>query len=157
MTLNKIINFLLLVAAIYFLWTYVVPWFKSLGTGPASRDFVAGGSGEEGDCVTAARAAAERFSEEMRSFSRPPIDANDWDRAYLRIENRIAAADDECSCSRPGCLTAQGALGDLRQLGADFAAAARGDGAPPVNGASTMNKVYDALDMAAEQSRRMEQ
>jgi hypothetical protein len=155
MTLNKIINFVLLVAAIYFLWTYVVPWFKSLGSGPGSRSYVAAGKGEEADCVIAAREAAEAFAGEMRSFSRPPIDANDWDRAYLRIENRIAAADDKCDCQRPGCVTVQGALGDLRDLGSDFSSAANGDGAPPVNAASAMNRIYDTLDMAAQQSRGM--
>jgi hypothetical protein len=91
----------------------------------------------------------------MRSYSKPPIDANDWDKTYLRIENRIAAAEDKCSCSRPGCTSAQGALGDLRQLGDDFSDAARGDGAPPINAASSMSRVYDQLDLAAQQSRRL--
>jgi hypothetical protein len=153
MTLNKIINFVLLAAAIYFLWAYVVPWFRSLGSGPGSRAYVDTGTGEEADCVIAAREAAEAFAGEMRSFSKPPIDANDWDRAYLRIENRISAADDKCDCQRPGCFTVQGALGNLRELGSDFSAAARGDGAPPVNAASAMSKIYDTLDVAAQQSR----
>jgi hypothetical protein len=154
MTLNKIINSILLVAAIYFGYTYVVPWFKSLGTGSSSRALdSATGTGEEADCVISARDAAQVFSDEMRSFSRPPIDVNKWDKTYLRIENRIAAAEDKCSCSRPGCFTVQGALGDLRQLGDDFSSAARGDGTPPVNAASSMSRIYDALDLAAQQSR----
>ena len=95
------------------------------------------------------------FSEEMRSFSRPPINLDAWDRTYLRIENRIADADDKCSCSRPACFTAQGALGGLRELGDDFSAAARGDGAPPINAASALSRVYDTLDMAAQQSSEL--
>ncbi|HEX2462984.1 MAG TPA: hypothetical protein VHR17_00085 [Thermoanaerobaculia bacterium] len=150
--LNKIINFVLLVVAVWFLWTSVIPWFRGLGSGPGSRSYVEAGKGEEGDCVMAARNAAEVFAEEMRSFSKPPIDLDAWDRTYLRIENRIAAADDECDCSRPACYTAQGALGSLRELGDDFSAAARGDGTPPINGASTINQVYDTLDHAAQQS-----
>ena len=153
MTMNKIINVILLVAAIWAGYTYIVPWFKSLGTGSSSRALTATGTGEEADFVIAARDAAQTFSDEMRSFSKPPIDVNDWDRTYLRIENRIGAADDKCGCSRPGCLTAQGALGDLRQLGDEFSAAARGDGAPPINGASSMSRIYDTLDLAAQQSR----
>lgn len=152
MRLNKIINFVLLVASIYFLWTYVIPWFKGLGTGPGSRSYVAAGEGEDAECVVAARQAAEVFSEEMRSFSRPPIDLDAWDRSYLRIENRIANADDKCSCPRPACSTAQGALGRLRELGDDFSSAARGDGAPPINGASAISRVYDTLDQAAQES-----
>jgi hypothetical protein len=154
-TLNKIINFVLLIGALYFLWTYVVPWFRGLGAGPGSRSYVDAGKGEDADCVIAARKAAEVFSEEMRSFSRPPIDLDAWDRAYLRIENRIADADDKCSCSRPACFTAQGALGGLRELGDDFSAAARGDGAPPINGASAISRVYDTLDQAAQQSSEL--
>ena len=68
---------------------------------PGSRSYVDAGTGEDGDCVIAARKAAEVFSDEMRSFSKPPIDLDAWDRTYLRIENRIAAADDECDCSGP--------------------------------------------------------
>jgi hypothetical protein len=151
-TLNKIINFVLLIAAIYFLWTYVVPWFRGLGSGPGSRSYVDAGKGEDADCVIAARKAAEVFADEMRSFSRPPIDLDAWDRTYLRIENRIAAADDECDCSRPACSTAQGALGSLRELGDDFSIAARGDGTPPINAASSLGRIYDALDLAAQQS-----
>jgi hypothetical protein len=157
MTMNKVINVLLLVAVLYFGWVFVVPWFKSLGTigsGSDSRSFSDTGGGEEGKCVTAAREAAEVFSNELRSFSRPPIDAGDWDRTWLRIENRIGRADDLCSCSRPGCFTAQGALSSLHELGDEFSTAARGDGAPPVNAASTMSRVYDTLDMAAQQSRK---
>jgi hypothetical protein len=153
MTLNKIINVVLLVAVVYFGWTYVIPWFKSLGSGPGSRIYAEVGTGEEAKCVTAARDAAESFSEELKSFAKPPIDTDKWDRTWLRIENRISKADDVCGCGRPGCLTAQGALGNLRDLGSDFDNAARGGGAPPVNAASTMNRVYDALDMAAQQSR----
>jgi hypothetical protein len=153
MTLNKIINFVLLAAAIYFGWTYVIPWFRELGSGGASRSFVDAGEGEDADCVIAARQAAEVFADEIKSFSKPPIDANAWDKTYLRIENRIAAAEDKCSCSRPGCSTAQGALGSLRELGDDFASAARGDGSPPVNAASAINRVYDALDQAATEAQ----
>jgi hypothetical protein len=153
MTLNKVINLVLLVAVIYFGYTYVVPWFRSLGSGPGSRSFTDAGGGEQGKCVDAARQAAEIFSEEMRSFSRPPIDADAWDRTSLRIENRIASADDACSCSRPACGTAQSGLSSLRELVGDFSRAARGDGAPPINAASTMNRVYDAFDLAAEQAR----
>jgi hypothetical protein len=153
MTMNKIINVVLLGAALYFGWTYVIPWFRSLGSGPGSRSYVEAGSGDEAKCVDAAREAAEKFSEEMRSFSKPPIDRNAWDNAYLRIENRITNADQLCSCPRPGCVTAQGALENLRDLGDDFASAARGDGTPPINGASTLSRVYDILDQAAEQSR----
>ena len=152
-TMNKIINVILLVAVLWAGYTYIVPWFKSLGSGSSSRALTATGTGEEADCVIAAREAAQVFADEMRSYSKPPIDANDWDRTYLRIENRIAAADDKCGCSRPGCLTAQGALSDLRQLGDDFSNAARGDKSPPLNAASTMSRVYDNLDVAAQQSR----
>jgi hypothetical protein len=153
MTMNKIINVILLVAAIWAGYTYIVPWFKSLGTGSSSRALTATGTGEEADCVIAAREAAQVFGDEMRSFSKPPIDANDWDRTWLRIENRIGAADDKCGCSRPGCQTAQGALADLRRLGDDFSRAADGDRSPPVNAASTLSRVYDNLDTAAAQSR----
>ena len=62
------------------------------------------GTGEEADCVIAAREAAQVFSDEMRSFSKPPIDVNAWDRTYLRIENRIAAADDKCDVLAAGLL-----------------------------------------------------
>ena len=160
-TANKIINFVFLIAAVYFLWTYVIPWFRSLGTGPGSRSYVdAGkgvdaGTGEDGDCVIAARKAAEVFADEMRSFSKPPIDLDAWDRTYLRIENRIAAADDECDCSSPACSTAQGALGSLRELGDDFSTAARGDGTPPINAASSLSRIYDTLDLAAQQSSEL--
>jgi hypothetical protein len=152
MTLNKIINFVLLVASLYFLWTYVVPWFKGLGTGPGSRSYVDAGKGDDADCVIAARQAAEVFSEEMRSFSKPPIDLDAWDRTYLRIENRIDHAEDKCSCSNEACTTARDALGRLRELGDDFSSAARGDGAPPINGASALSRIYDMLDRAAQES-----
>ena len=153
MTLNKIINVILLAVAIYFGYTFVVPWFKSLGTGSSSRALTATGTGEEADCVIAAREAAQAFSDELRSFSKPPIDASEWDRTYLRIENRIAAADGRARARERGCFTAQGALGDLRQLGDDFSTAARGDGTPPLNAASSMSRIYDTLDLAAQQSR----
>jgi hypothetical protein len=154
MMLNKIINLVLLAAVLYFGYTYVVPWFRSLGSGPGSRSFADAGSGEDGKCVDAARRAAEVFSEEMRSFSQPPIDEIAWDKAYLRIENRLAAADDACSCSRPACGTAQSGLAGLRDLAADFSRAARGNGPPPINGASALSRAYDAFDMAAEQASR---
>jgi hypothetical protein len=153
MTLNKVINVILLAAVLYFGYTEILPWFKSLGTGPGSRSYVDAGAGEDGECVTAARQAAEVFSEEMRSFAQPPIDREAWDRTYLRIENRIASASDLCACTRPACFTARGGLSTLRDLGADFSRAARGDGAPPINAASAMNRVYDNLDLAAEQAR----
>jgi hypothetical protein len=153
MTLSKVINLILLAAVLYFGYTQVIPWFRSLGSGPGSKSFSDPGAGEGGRCVTAARQAAEVFSEEMRSFSQPPIDVDAWDRTYLRIENRISNADQACACSRPACFTAQGGLGTLRELGDDFSRAARGAGTPPINAASAMNRVYDALDLAAEQAR----
>ena len=154
MTLNKIINLVLLGVVIWFGYTQLLPWFRSLGSGPGmgTGSFDAG-DGEDAECVEAARDAAAVFSEEMRSFSRPPIDRDAWDRAYLRIENRIARADDLCSCSRPACSSARGALTTLRDLGSDFSAAARGDRAPPVNAASSLSRVYDSLDSAAQLAR----
>jgi hypothetical protein len=155
--LTKAINVVLLVAVLWFGYTQVLPWFRSLGSGPGSRSFKGDtGTGDDAKCVDAARQAAEVFSEEMRAFSRPPVDREKWDSAYLRIENRIGRADDLCGCSRPACFTAQGGLADLRELGGDFASAARGDGAPPLNAASTLSRVYDKLDAAAEQSRGYE-
>jgi len=152
LTMNKVINLVLLAVVVWFGYTQVLPWFRSLGTGPGSRAFNAGG-GEDGECVMAARQAAEVFSEVMRGFSRPPIDRNEWDSAYLRIENRITNADDRCSCSRPACSNARAALSDLRGLADDFSIAARSDGAPPINAASSLSRIYDNLDRAAEVAR----
>ena len=152
--MNKVINLVLLAAIVWFGYTQVLPWFRSLGTGSGSRSFKGDtGTGEDAECVDAARQAAEVFSEEMRAFSRPPIDRDKWDSAYLRIENRIDRAAELCDCARPACDTAQSGLADLRDLGGDFASAARGDGAPPLNAASALSRAYDKLDAAAGQSR----
>jgi hypothetical protein len=151
--LTKAINVVLLVAVLWFGYTQILPWFRSLGTGSASRSFKGStGTGDDAKCVDAARQAAEVFSEEMRGFSRPPVDREKWDSSYLRIENRIGRADDLCDCPRPACAMAQGGLADLRELGSDFSIAARGDGSPPLNAASTLSRVYDKLDAAAAQS-----
>ncbi len=144
-TLNKIINFVLLVAALYFLLDLRVPWFRALGTGPGSRSYVGTGTGEEGDCVIAARKAAEVFSDEMRSFSKPPIDVDAWDRTYLRIENRIAAAEDECDCARPGLLHRAGRAGRAararrRLLERRLEATARRRSTPPRRSAASTTR-----------------
>jgi hypothetical protein len=152
---NKIINFALLAAVIWFGYTQILPWFRSLNPTSSSRrggSFDAG-QGEDAECVEAARHAAETFSEEMRAFSRPPIDREAWDRAYLRVENRIGVADDLCTCERDACSSARAALSTLRDLGDDFSSAARGDGEPPLNAASALSKIYDNIDAAAEQAR----
>ncbi|HVR30931.1 MAG TPA: hypothetical protein VMS86_15515 [Thermoanaerobaculia bacterium] len=153
MTLNKVINVALLALVIWFGYTQLLPWFRSLGDGGAGRRSFGAGQGEEAKCVEAARDAAAVFSAEMRRFSRPPIDREAWDRTYLRIENRIARADDLCSCSRPACANARSALATLRDLGGDFSSAARGSGSPPIHAASSLSRVYDNLDAAAQLSR----
>ena len=155
MTLNKIINVILLVAALYFGYTFVIPWFKSLGRARVQgRGLRHAGTGEEADCVIAAREAARG----LRGRDAVLLQAAD---RRQRLGPHLPAhrephrgADDKCDCSRPGLPAPR------RERSAICASSATTSPTPRAatarrrsTRASSMSRIYDALDLAAQQSR----
>ena len=113
--MGKIIKLIVLAAVIYFALTYAIPWIKGLAGAPL-RTGGASAETDAGRCIDRASRANSAFGQEVRRFSRPPVQVNAWSTAVTRVKIKIADANSACYCSSPACPKAREALSELQTL-----------------------------------------
>ncbi len=112
-----------------------------------------GGSVSQGDCVPAAEAASESFTNEMRNYTKPPFDLDAWDLSMERVREYVYEAESKCSCGRDSCVRATQALDELNGLIDEFDNSLRGEGMP-LNPARSQETIGRMLKRAREFDRQ---
>ncbi len=126
--MQRILALAIVAFLIYVVLTQGLPWLKGqLGPESAGQGGRAGGETEH-RCVEAAWQANETLAGQIRSFSRPPVDAELWGISFAEVVREIGSAEIECgSCLTEACDKAGTAVAEIRELALQFDDAVRGD------------------------------
>lgn len=148
--MRRLINLALLVAAAYLAYTYAWPFLQEqLDFGePAATSEATAAEDEAWRCVRLAQAARDTVSDQLRQFSRPPVDPAVWSSALIHTAGELSSADSACRCGQAACRPAARALGEMRRLIDQFDRAVRGNGSGFVNPASYQEEIDRLLDDA---------
>ena len=147
---SRIVKVIVVIAIVYFGYTQVVPWIKSVGGGPggagsADSAFPDGGASR---CIDLASGASSTLGREMRRYAKPPFDLAEWGATVNKVEMKIYAADSDCRCSAPGCSEARQALSEIKSLLATFDGIVRGDTSGFSNPANKLQEADRLLEEA---------
>ncbi len=150
--MSKLIKIGVLVLLVYLAITKLPPLLDKvtdMGSGLGRKS----SSVSQSQCVSAAERASESFTDEMRNYSRPPIDLEAWSQSLESVRAHINEADARCNCDRSSCHRAAEALGELNGLIAEFDNSLRGDGVP-MNPARRQETIDRLLKRAREFDRQ---
>lgn len=146
----RIIKVAVVIVIVYFGYTQLVPWIKSVGGGPgeagsADTGFADGGARR---CIDLASRAGSTLGSEMRKYAKPPFDLADWGATVNKVEMKIYEANSDCRCSAPGCSEARQALSEMESMLASFDGMVRGDSSGFANPADRMQEADRLLEEA---------
>jgi hypothetical protein len=114
----RLARWLAVLVVLYFGATELLPRIRNRVEG-ISRDKIVGQratvDADAGACVRRAFEVNDLVVDESRNAVPPPGDSTGWVDAAPTIQQRIAEAEDACTCDTPGCGTAREAL---RQISA---------------------------------------
>lgn len=147
MDAGRIVKFVVVIAIVFAVFKYGVPWVKGLGGG----EQVSSPSGA-GSCVRSAERASETWGSGLRDFVNPPYDANAWSSFRGRVESSINAAEADCDCTSESCIKARGAMRDLRALVNDLDSTVRNN-TPPDDLVGRQERIDNAISEAADLAR----
>lgn len=155
--MSRFIQLAVVAVILYFGITQGLPWVQrqlgmESGSGFATEDS-ASLKGDGGACVATARDASLAFGDEMRQFSRPPVDVSVWNESSRRLANLIDAAENACFCAAASCHKAASALSELRAVVDRFDEGFRGQRSVPLNTALDQRRINDLLDEAQALAR----
>jgi len=147
---SRIVKVVVVIALVYFGYTQVVPWIKSVGggsegSGSAESAFPDAGASR---CIDLASRASSTLGSEMRRYAKPPVDLAEWGATVNKVEMKIYAADSECRCSEPGCSEARQAMSEIKSLLATFDGIVRGDTSGFSNPANQLQEADRLLEEA---------
>jgi hypothetical protein len=147
---SRIVKVIVVIAIVYFGYTQVVPWIKSVGGGPGGTGNTDTGFDDGGArrCIDLAARASSTMGSEMRQYTKPPFDLVDWSATVNKMEMKIYAADSDCRCSAPGCSEARQALSEIKSLLATFDGMVRGDTTGFTNPANQLQEADRLLEEA---------
>ena len=101
-----------------------------------------------------ARRASEYFGSNLRAFSNPPYDMSAWTDFKSNVDERIARADDKCTCADDSCVRSREAMAELRRMESDVDSMIRSGSAPPSDIVQRQERVNDALNAARDAADR---
>lgn len=144
---SRIVKVVVVIAIVYFGYTQVVPWVKSVGGGSGATDsgFSDGGASR---CIDLAGRASSTLGSELRQYTKPPFDLVDWSATVNKVEMKIYEANSNCRCSAPGCNEARQALSEIKSLLVTFDGMVRGDTSGFTNPAAQLQEADRLLDEA---------
>lgn len=147
--MGRILSLAIVAFLIYIVLTQGLPWLKGQ-LGAESGGEASGGGGErEYRCVETAWQANETLISQIRSFSRPPVDAEMWGVAFAEVMRDIGTAEVECgTCLTAACGKAGTAAAELRDLAMQFDGVVRGDASGWSNPARQQERINQLLDDA---------
>jgi hypothetical protein len=122
--MGKLIAIAIVLGLAYLLLTNAQDWLG--GSSGSSRGAISAEGQASEACIEAVEYANDVFAEELRQYSRPPINPDAWSDTMSSVEGLIGAAENSCFCSTPACIKASEALGELRSLVFDFDSLASG-------------------------------
>ena len=146
--MSRIIKLILLIAIVYFVWKYGLPWLQKQQSGGGTTHAAA-----QSGCPGAAARASEAWGSGLHSFVNPPYDLNAWTSFHDDVESKISSAESECSCSDQSCEKARAAMRDLRSLLSDADSAIRNGSAPPSDLPQRQEAIDKQIDEAADLTR----
>ncbi|MGB3563150.1 MAG: hypothetical protein WBH85_05230 [Thermoanaerobaculia bacterium] len=147
---SRIVKVAVVIAIVYFGYTQVIPWIKSVGGGPGAAGSADTGLSDGGArrCIDLASRASSTMGSEMRQYAKPPFDLAEWGATVNKVEMRIYEADSDCRCSAPGCSEARQALSEIKSLLATFDGMVRGDTSGFTNPAAQLQEADRLLEEA---------
>lgn len=142
----KFLKLVIAAAIVYFAVTKGWPWLQTWLGGLFSS---ASGTTYQSICITATERASDDFTDRLRQFSSPPIDAEAWEKTVTASRNQVEAAERKCrNCDHEACLEASKAIAELERMVTWFDDSVQaGRGIPP-DGVSRLDRVYEALNRA---------
>lgn len=146
--MSRIVKLIVLIAILYAVWKYGLPWLQRQGSGGSSTHAAA-----TSGCPGAAARASETWGSGLHTFVNPPYDLNAWSSFHDSVESKISSAERECSCSADSCQKARAAMSDLRSLLSDLDTAIRNGSAPPSDLVQRQEAIDKQIDEAAELTR----
>jgi hypothetical protein len=117
MNIGRLVKIVVLVAIVFAVWKYGVPWIKKQGGGGVAETTASSGGGS---CVQSAQRASETWGGGLHQFANPPYDLNAWSTFRGNVESSIGSAESDCNCADESCLKAREAMRDLRGLVSDL-------------------------------------
>ncbi|HEV8431794.1 MAG TPA: hypothetical protein VGR95_00160 [Thermoanaerobaculia bacterium] len=149
MDVGRIVKVIVLIAVLYVAWKYGLPWLQRQQSGGGTTHATA-----QSGCPAAAARASETWGSGLHQFVNPPYDLAAWSSFHDSVENKIASAESECSCSDASCDKARSAMHDLRSLLSDLDTAIRNGSAPPSDLAQRQEAIDKQIDEAADLTRK---
>lgn len=148
MDIGRIVKVLVLIVVLYVAWKYGLPWLQHQQSGGGTTPAAA-----QSGCPAAAARASEAWGSGLHSFVNPPYDLNAWSTFHDDVENKIASAESECSCSGDSCEKARSAMHDLRSLVSELDSSIRNGSPPPSDLPQRQEAIDKQIDEAAELTR----
>jgi hypothetical protein len=115
MDVGRIVKLVVVIAIVFAIWKYGVPWIQRQGSG--GKTTVAS---DDNSCISSAQRASERWGSGLGRFVNPPYDLDAWSTFRGNVESSISAAESDCSCAAESCTKAREAMRELRSLVADL-------------------------------------
>jgi hypothetical protein len=147
MDAGRIVRIVVVIAIVFAVFKYGVPWVKGLG----GSEVVSSPSGA-GSCVKSAERASETWGSGLRNFVNPPYDLTAWSAFRSSVESSINAAEANCDCASESCTKARGAMRDLRALVSDLDSTVRNNTAPD-DLVGRQERIDNAINEAADLAR----
>lgn len=96
-------------------------------------------------CQFEARSAADYWSSNVSHFASPPYDVSSWQDFKSTVDDRMARAEEKCSCSDDACTRGREAMTELRMAVSDMDASVRSGGPPPSDLVQRAERIDQAL------------
>ena len=146
--LQRLVILILVVGAVYFVVTEVMPHLVGKSGGTRTEGSASGIDGADGQCIDAAERANDRLISAARDFGQPPVDREAWSSAKWEIESQLQSASAACLCGSEACRAASEAVGEMGELLANLDAMVRGDSPGFANPANQQERIYRHLEAA---------
>lgn len=152
----RILKWAVVVFLVFVFLTEVVPRIRERVEG-VTRGKVAGRpdpmTGEASGCVYLAVQANIFVGDEAHGAKPPPGDSSGWAEVGDEIRQRIATAEDACTCPQPGCSTARKAMEELGVLVDDINRMISGQMSVVGSPGSQQERINALLDQAQVEAR----
>jgi hypothetical protein len=150
MDLSRIVKWVVILALLFVVWKYVIPWVKDEGSGFDKSSSASKSSGGDQSCIASAERASNTWGSGLGRFVNPPYDLGAWSNFRGDVDAKINAADADCSCGAESCQKVKNAMSELRSLVGDFDTAIRNGSSPGQDAVQRQEQIDRQIDDARE-------
>ena len=143
MDVGRIVKIVVVIAVIFAIWKYGVPWIQRQGSVGTSKT-----ASSDNSCISSAQRASEKWGSGLGQFVNPPYDLDAWSTFRGNVESSISAAESDCGCAAESCTKAREAMRDLRSLVADLDSTLR-NGSDPSGFVQRQEAIDNKINEAA--------